>query len=272
MNPTIANSAHTSMEIDAAMPSKKRKSPVDGPTQNQFQDQLEPSTKKIKALVSPQLFLLAEMWHEVLEVLDLRAWKNMRVVSKPLKNAVDVFFKCKANKGYALIELEFKTERAVNFACDFKLQRVNLSEYISLTDNALERIAELSDLAVLNLAKCTNLTDEGLRHISHLSKLQELNLAHWANLTDEGLRHISNLSNLQKLSVSWCKNITDIGIKHVAGLPGLKEIAFGQDGTLCKSLLTGMKMGTDTITLNKLGFSWRRNGVCMYAVGYWPYE
>lgn len=81
-----------------------------------------------------------------------------------------------------------------------------------ITDAALERLGELTQLQFLSLA-VNHITDAGLIHIERLTQLKELTLVN-TRITDAGLEHLKGLSNLQFICL-WQTQVTDEGVRKL---------------------------------------------------------
>ena len=128
-----------------------------------------------------------------------------------------------------------------------KLQFLNLSYCMKLTDTGFASLQNLEDLRSLDLTGCA-ITDEGLAYLAtHLTKLQVLNLSDCKKLTDKGFALLQNLKELQSLdltgcaisnkglealqnikiqflNLTQCTKITGSGLAPLATLPQLQEL------------------------------------------------
>lgn len=102
-----------------------------------------------------------------------------------------------------------------------KLEDLDLSECLQLTDSATEPLGELDGLKKLNLWR-VNLTDEGIRPVSKLTALEWLNLDN-TRLSDAGMPYLSGLKQLQFLHLGSTQ-ISDVGLVHLESLNALREL------------------------------------------------
>jgi hypothetical protein len=92
-----------------------------------------------------------------------------------------------------------------------------------ITNQILQRIAEMDHITNLSLGGSRQLTDDGLHHPAAVSQLEHLDPSEYpgVNLTHralEVLRHLPNLRTFPR------PGITDAGLAHLANLPKLREI------------------------------------------------
>jgi ankyrin repeat protein len=82
-----------------------------------------------------------------------------------------------------------------------------------VTDEALERIADLEFVTSLNLGGSRGLSDDGLRQLARMPQLENLNLSEYpgGKLTDKGLEVLRHLPNLKRFEMTWQKGISDAG-------------------------------------------------------------
>jgi hypothetical protein len=106
-----------------------------------------------------------------------------------------------------------------------------------MTDDALERIAELEQLTHLDLDGAGQLTDNGLRHLAKLPCLESLDLSSpRSQITDRGLEVLRHLSALRRVKFCWVPHVTDAGMAHLEACPSLESVnlmgTHTGDGTL----------------------------------------
>ncbi|MGA2254797.1 MAG: hypothetical protein ABSG53_09060 [Thermoguttaceae bacterium] len=132
------------------------------------------------------------------EVVQLKAWKHLRILSLTKTDLTDTGLACIAGLSQ-LQNLCFSSKR--------------------VTDAGLAHIPRLTKLETLCFAN-TEVTDGGLAHIARLNRLQTLFFS-GPNVTDAGLANIAGLTQLHDLSVYDAK-VTDAGLAHIARLPKLQ--------------------------------------------------
>ena len=76
-----------------------------------------------------------------------------------------------------------------------EVRSVNLSNIKSVTDDALENLADLTQCQSLVLIG-TEVTDEGLIHLKGLSELSSLNLQNNVNISGRGIKYLEGLTKL----------------------------------------------------------------------------
>jgi len=111
-----------------------------------------------------------------------------------------------------------------------RLQAINLSFCINVTDSGLKYLAKMPNLKHVNLRACDNITDVGMAYLadggSHIS---HLDVSFCDKIGDQALAHISQgLFHLKYLSLSAC-NISDEGVSKIAKtLQELETLNVGQ--------------------------------------------
>ncbi|XP_011622782.1 F-box protein At3g58530 isoform X6 [Amborella trichopoda] len=120
-----------------------------------------------------------------------------------------------------------------------KLEVLNLTRCIKLTDNGLQQILLYCPMIMsLNLYALSSLTDNAYQMISFLTNLRFLDLCGAQNLSDQGLSSIAKCKNLVSLNLTWCVNVTDVGVLALASTcTSLEYLSlFGITGVTDKSL------------------------------------
>jgi hypothetical protein len=86
-----------------------------------------------------------------------------------------------------------------------------------LTDRALERVAQLTDLKRLNFGGTKHVTDAGMKHLGRLPQLQELDISDYpgGQITDRGLEVLRDLPELRRFQMCWQGGITDAGVSNL---------------------------------------------------------
>ena len=88
----------------------------------------------------------------------------------------------------------------------------------SVTDDAINELAEKSDLVSLSLDGAA-VTNDGLERLSQLKNLKSLSLG-ITETNDAGVKSISRIKSLEYLALDNTK-VTDDGMKEIAGLSSL---------------------------------------------------
>lgn len=107
------------------------------------------------------------------------------------------------------------------------LKKLTLLEldYLNVTNNELQHLAELKGLKTLSLYVVSSVTDAGLVHLRELRNLKKLSLD-GTKITDRGLDELKSLRNLEILSLS-SNEITDDGLKTLQYFPKLEQLWLG---------------------------------------------
>jgi hypothetical protein len=96
-----------------------------------------------------------------------------------------------------------------------KLEGIDLSYFISLTDFAMEFFKRFANLKVLILDECYELSDHGLKvlHSPIFTTLEKLSLERLLKISDTSLMGISSyLTNLLSLNLNYCYQVTLIPV------------------------------------------------------------
>lgn len=120
------------------------------------------------------------------------------------------------------------------------LEEIILQDCQKLTDESLRHIADgLARVQRINLSFCVSVTDTGLKSLSRLSSLEGLNLRSCDNVSDIGIGFLAeDAQALKCLDVSFCTNVTDAAMKHIAvGMTGLQSLSM----TTCTISDSGLK-------------------------------
>jgi serine/threonine protein kinase len=122
----------------------------------------------------------------------------------------------------------------------FKVFQVSLAGTDSVTDAALERLANLTELTSLGLDS-TQVRGPGLKSLEGMKSLGSLYVA-MTPLTDEGLEHLKGLTGLGILFLNGTQ-VTDAGVAHLRGLTGLHTLNLRHDKVTGQGLenLKGLK-------------------------------
>jgi len=94
-----------------------------------------------------------------------------------------------------------------------------------ITDQGMQDLKNLPNVADLNLYYAEYVTDEGLAAIKGWKKLKRLNI-HGAKFSDTTLEHIAGITTLESLNIG-SGMVTDIGLERLTSLPNLKELTMG---------------------------------------------
>ncbi|GEM_PF-2948397 len=133
------------------------------------------------------------------------------------------------------------------------LVTLNLSNS-NVTNDTVEGVRNLHQLAGLNLMSCRKITDDALAHVASLKKLTSLTVSH-TKITDAGLEHVSRLTSLKGLQIEGT-SVTDAGIAHIKNMTKLETLGLRgvriTDASV-KTLsrfrrLRHLNLGPDTIT------------------------
>ena len=92
-----------------------------------------------------------------------------------------------------------------------------------MTDEVLERVAELDLVTSLVLSDSGRVTDEGLRHLAKMPRLEVLNLS-GCNITDQGLEVLRHLSALREFHLLHHHGISDAGLANLAYCEQLERV------------------------------------------------
>jgi hypothetical protein len=113
-----------------------------------------------------------------------------------------------------------------------RLEELDLSGAVSLTDADLEVLDRLTELRTLNLDRTirrgwlevrdTYLTDAMLARVQWLRNLKDISVGGQA-ITDDGLANLAGLSGLEYVDLHETAT-TDAGLEHLKALPRLKSL------------------------------------------------
>uniref|UniRef100_A0A7S2R4V0 F-box/LRR-repeat protein 15-like leucin rich repeat domain-containing protein n=1 Tax=Rhizochromulina marina TaxID=1034831 RepID=A0A7S2R4V0_9STRA len=93
---------------------------------------------------------------------------------------------------------------------------LDLTNCLSMGDEAMAQVAHLSSLQSLLVAGCEAITDRGLYHIARLENLETLSIERCPRVTDHGLVAIAALVPLLvSFRVGWCPKLTSTGFQHI---------------------------------------------------------
>ena len=127
-----------------------------------------------------------------------------------------------------------------------KLSQLNLNQSFSLSDTALQVIADkLTALTALDLKGCTQVTDAGVKAVAdNLTALTALDLAYCTQVTDAGVKAVADkLTALTALDLAGCTQVTDAGVEALA------DNLTALDLTLCMQVTdAGVKAVADNLT------------------------
>ena len=113
---------------------------------------------------------------------------------------------------------------------------ISLARSTYVTSAGIRQLVALPSFLVLSVTRidmsyCPLISDEGLEALATLLNLATLNVSCCPQLTDVGLRHLSNKRSLKEIHVTGCYNFSDKGLYNVAS--SIKLIAQGHwDGGL----------------------------------------
>jgi len=107
-----------------------------------------------------------------------------------------------------------------------KERRIPTLEAAVMTDEAMERIAQLDFVTGLSLGGARGLSDDGMQHVARMPQLEYLNLSEYpgGKLTDRGLEVLRHLPNLRKFEMTWQKGISDAGAANLRFCDKLEEV------------------------------------------------
>lgn len=111
-----------------------------------------------------------------------------------------------------------------------RLERINLSFCVNITDSGLKCLAKMPSLRELNLRACDNVSDVGMSYLADGSApLSLLDVSFCDKIGDQALGYISlGLYHLRTLSISNC-NISDDGLFQISKtLYELETLHMGQ--------------------------------------------
>lgn len=111
-----------------------------------------------------------------------------------------------------------------------RLERINLSFCVNITDSGLKYLAKMPSLRELNLRACDNVSDVGMAYLADGgAPLSLLDISFCEKMSDQALGFISHgLYHLRTLSISNC-NIGDEGLIKIAKtLYELETLHMGQ--------------------------------------------
>jgi len=97
--------------------------------------------------------------------------------------------------------------------CD-TITSLDLAENRKVTDDGLECLKKLPQLAYLNLSSC-DITNSGLPFLLEMQNLRVLNLSYCHRLTDLGLRTLKGLPHLAFLDLQGVLKITKAGMSKI---------------------------------------------------------
>jgi hypothetical protein len=92
-----------------------------------------------------------------------------------------------------------------------------------MTDEALQRVAELDFVTNLNLEGSRALSDDGLQQLARMPQLQDINVS-GTPVTDGGLKVLRQLPNLRHFKMTWHKNASDEGVSHLRFCEKLESV------------------------------------------------
>jgi hypothetical protein len=95
-----------------------------------------------------------------------------------------------------------------------------------MTDELMERIAELDHVVALGIGGSRGLSDDGLLQLARMPQLRWLNLSEYpgGKLTDRGLDVLRHLPNLRVFEMTWQRGITDAGVANLRFCDQLERV------------------------------------------------
>jgi hypothetical protein len=129
--------------------------------------------------------------------------------------------------GNPILDVSLRTDVPTNQQFDILLKAKEQITWldlnrISLEDNMLKSVGQLSNLTRLNLSN-TTVTDAGLEHLKSLTHLEVLNL-YGTSITDKSFETIKEISGLKRLYL-WQTQVTSEGVKKLKDqLPNVEVI------------------------------------------------
>jgi uncharacterized protein len=125
-----------------------------------------------------------------------------------------------------------------------------LDAHGQMTDEILERIADLDHVTTLKLGGSKQLTDAGLRHLARMPQLRALDVGGSA-ITDASLEVLRSLPELRSFN-AWGTQVTDRGAARLTHCPHLErvDLAFTASGDGAIAALAGRERLTHLRTGN----------------------
>jgi hypothetical protein len=103
---------------------------------------------------------------------------------------------------------------------------------VSLTENGLRAVGDLTTLTELYLSECSGVTDLVLWELRDRTALARLSLENCTNVTDVGVRELRGLTAITHLYLTGCLQVTDSGLRHLTSLTALVRLRlFGTSTT-----------------------------------------
>jgi hypothetical protein len=95
----------------------------------------------------------------------------------------------------------------------------------AMTNQAMERLADLDFVTALHIGGARQLNDDGLLSIARMPQLEEIDLSGWHSpITDRGLAALKHLPNLKRFSMCWPQRVSDAGVSHLAACDKLERV------------------------------------------------
>lgn len=119
------------------------------------------------------------------------------------------------------------TDEWDNLIAEMKERRLtSLDANGMMTDDALDRIAQLDHVTSLSLGGSRQLSDDGLLHLARMPQLRHLDLSEYpgGKLADRGLEVLRHLPNLRTFEMTWQKGVTDAGVANLLFCEQLESV------------------------------------------------
>src|SRR5580765_4426687 len=94
-----------------------------------------------------------------------------------------------------------------------------------MSDSALKRLADLSQVTHLRIGGSSDVTDQGVKHLARMPQLQDVELGgRNSTITDQGLESLGQLTNLRRFQVCWTPAISDKGLVWLSHCDQLEDV------------------------------------------------
>lgn len=131
------------------------------------------------------------------------------------------------------------------------LEVLVVTDWPSLTDNGMSKIAKIPKLQLLGVSGCTKITATGIAALKGLS-LSSLDIGGCDRVGNEGAQAIAAMSGLQMLYAK-ASGITDDGIKHLGKLTKLDTLDLSDNFGITDACLADLKKLSALKNLNLSG-------------------
>ncbi len=94
-----------------------------------------------------------------------------------------------------------------------------------MSDAAMERLPQQSQVTHLQIGDSKALTDEGVKHLARMPQLEDLELGGATSpITDRGLEALRHLAELKRLQMCWTPAISDAGMATLGSCDRLEIV------------------------------------------------